>query len=843
LLDGGGEPHVTDFGLAKRVEDASKLTQTGASVGTPSYMAPEQVRAEKQLTTGVDVYGLGAVLYELLTGRPPFQAKTPFDTFMQVLEREPAAPRSLRREISRDLETVCLKCMDKRPERRYESANALADDLERWLKGEPIVARPIGRWERAAKWVGRNKGLSAGLVAAALALVVGAAVSTWQAIVARAAADRAERLVYAAKLALAQRAFQDHNAALGLSLLQECPEELRNWEHRHLWTRFSSKQTFQQGASGVHSVCFSPDGKRLASAGFREVKIWDLATGQVVLTLKHKGSVTSVCFNPEGTRLATASWDQDINPSEAVTKSYVKVWEAATGREVYSLGGHKGLVSCVSYSPDGRRLATGTGNIYANAGAGLGEVKIWDAATGQETFTLNGHTGAVVSVQFGPDSARLASAGMDGKLTIWDAHKGQPWRELSIYQGTACFSRDGTRLAAPVWDGVQVCEVETGREVFKLPGRSKSTLTLVCFSPDGTRLAVTADERLSVWDAAKGRHLFDLVGHSGPIRSISFGPDSRRLASASLDDTVKIWDADRGQEVIATKLTEQASRELTRAHFSPDGKRVASGTFDTMARIWDTAASQEILALPANADQRSCVCFSPDGKRLASASRDGHTVRLWNVGNGQELFILKGHASLVDEVCFSPDGTRLATASWDQSLKIWDAATGQPLLVLVGHEASVSRVSFSPDGKRLASAGLDQTLRIWDPATAREIVTIKGLANPTTVCFSPDARRVVASDNATIKVWDAESGREVFTLKNHTNQVTSVCFNPDGTRLASASRDKTVKIWDAVNGHEVLTLREHTGDVICVRFSSDGNNLFSLSSDGTVIVWQAKTTQ
>jgi tRNA A-37 threonylcarbamoyl transferase component Bud32 len=275
LLDTTGEPHVTDFGLARRVDGTSGLTQSGAIVGTPAYMAPEQVRAQRQLTTGVDVYSLGAVLYELLSGKPPFQANTPFDILMQVLDNDPALPRSLRPEVDRDLETISLKCMHKAAESRYESAAALAEDLERWLAGEAIRARPTSRWERATKWVRRNKGLSVGLAAALVALVVGTAVSVWQAIAARVAAgvaeeqrDRAELLVYVGKLALAQREVEDNNADVALELLDQCAPNLRGWEHRHLLARYGGKLTLLGHEDDVQSVCYRPDGKRLASASW-----------------------------------------------------------------------------------------------------------------------------------------------------------------------------------------------------------------------------------------------------------------------------------------------------------------------------------------------------------------------------------------------------------------------------------------------------------------------------------------------------------------------------------------------------------------------------------------------
>jgi serine/threonine-protein kinase len=209
LLDEEGQPHVTDFGLARRVDEVSDLTQSGAIVGTPSYMAPEQARAEKTLSTAVDIYSLGAIFYELLVGQPPFRGDGPMETLLAVMQREPESPRRLNPNIDRDLETVCLKCLQKEPERRYESAAALAEDVERWLRGEPILARPATAAEQLTKWV-RRQPLVAGLAGAVIAsLVIGTVVSWLLAVHAREQASAARDSATDAK----REAFRADNEA------------------------------------------------------------------------------------------------------------------------------------------------------------------------------------------------------------------------------------------------------------------------------------------------------------------------------------------------------------------------------------------------------------------------------------------------------------------------------------------------------------------------------------------------------------------------------------------------------------------------------------------------------
>jgi WD40 repeat protein/tRNA A-37 threonylcarbamoyl transferase component Bud32 len=837
LLDGQGQPHVTDFGLAKRVQGAAGVTQTGAIIGTPSYMAPEQARAEKGVTTAVDVYSLGAILYEVLTGRPPFRAATPLDTLLQVLEQEPPRPRSLHANLDRDLETICLKCLEKEPRKRYDSAAALADELERWQTGEPIRARPVRAVERGWRWCRRNPAVASLLGSLFLVLTLGTVVATLFGLQAKREARVARHREYAANMLLTQTAWEQHQVGRFLQLLEEQKprageEDLRGFEWHYWRTRFQRGHVTLKGhTGGVDSVAWSPDGKRLASGGNKDrtVKVWDARTGQELLALKgHTGWVLSVAFSPDSQRVASASPRQ------------VKVWNTATGQETFTLEGH----APVAWNSDGLRLAS----------AGLNNtMKLWEAASSKELLSLQGDPSLVYSVAFSPDGQRLASAGHDNTVRLWEVASGQELRALKGHAGlvsSVAFSPDGRRLAsASWWDGtVKVWDAVSGQEDLTLKGHADAPQS-VAWSPDGQRLASGSIEgAVIVWDAATGQAAITLRGHRGGVSSVAWSPDGQRLASGSGDGTVKVWDVESGQEDLTLKGHTDTLQSVA---WSPDGQRLASGSSDKTVKVWDAASGKEALTLKGHTGYFQSVVWSLDGKQLASGNGD-ITVKVWDAVSGQETptvteHTVKQNVMALRSVAWSLDGKRLASYSgrtFRAEMQVWDVSAGQKAFALKGQTGIVTSVAFSPDGKRLASGSEDGTVKVWDARTGQELLALKGhTAWVTSVAFSPDSQRVASTSPGLVKVWDAATGQETFTLKGHTGEVRSVAWSPDGKRLASGSWDRTVKVWDAATGLEVLTLKGHTAWVTCVSWSPDGKRLASGSSDGTIKLWDASWSE
>jgi serine/threonine protein kinase len=559
LLTEAGVPKISDFGLAKLLV-GGRAVQTVSRVflGTPSYVAPELIGGKvQQLGPPADVYGLGGILYQALTGRPAFRAETALETLHLVQTAEPVPPGRLRPGLPRDLETICLKCLQKESHQRYATALDLAADLKRFLRGRPIQARPIGLWERGLRWT-RHRPTATALLGVMVALVVlscGLVGWQWQRAEtalgeasARAQAEaraREERdaALYFKNIVQAERECADHNSERVEELLAACPVRLRGWEWYYLKDLrdncFASLPGHAQGSTGV---AFSPDGKLLATAGMDgTVKLWSTATRRQLLTLGgHTEAVQAVAFSPDGRWLASAGQDQSV-----------KVWDAATGRELLTFAGHEGPVWSVAFSPLEEASPGKLGRWLASAGQDQ-SVQVWDAATGKVRYTLHGHTKRVTAVAFSPDGRWLASASGDQTVKIWDA--------------------------------------TSGRELFTLRGH-RGAVGEVSFSPDGRRLASAGDDQaVKVWDAVSGRELFTLRGHQGRVHGLAFTPTGRRLVSGGCDKTLKLWDMTTGLEVLTLHGCKESVAGLA---FSPDGRRLASAGGEGTIQVWEALSYPE----------------------------------------------------------------------------------------------------------------------------------------------------------------------------------------------------------------------------------------------------------
>jgi WD40 repeat protein/tRNA A-37 threonylcarbamoyl transferase component Bud32 len=819
-------PKVTDFGLAKKLDDVSQTT-TGAVLGTPPYMSPEQAAGLTHATCpATDIYALGAILYECLTGRPPFKAATPVDTLWQVINDEPVSPRRLNRGVPRDLETICLKCLHKDPRQRYATAGDLADELRRFIDGRPITARPVGVLGRLGRWAKRHPLPALLSLAVVLALVAGTTVSLIFAALSdenarrhqesallaqtettekerqrqqavhkekqrRVEAERAEQQLYFARIGLARRDWDDALLAEAEHHLGLCPPPLRHWEHGYL-SRLCRGTPFV--ISGLDdnplSIQFDREGTRLLSAGSdRLVRIWDAVTGKETLVLRgHTEAVAMAVFSPDGRRVASVSVDKSL-----------RVWNAETGDEILRVD-LTGRASCVAYSPDGRKLLVSSGDPFKVGQPG--RVELFDASTGKLLLALVGHSDMVLSVAFTLEGDRIATGGYDRTVRLWNVENG---RETGIYRG------------------------HTG------------AVQGVCFSPDGRRLAsVSTDQTVKVIDTVTGQETLSLRGHVGFVREVAFSPDGQRIASGGSDHTVRVWDATSGEELF--RLRAHADH-VTGLAYCRDGRRLATIGNDRTIKVWNARVGPEAAVLASQDKQVRCLAFSPNGDRLAMGSGDG-TIKVFDPKSDGELFVCRGHTNTINDVAFSPDGLLIGSGAGDLTAKIYDGRTGQELLTYRGHQRGLTGLAFHPDGRRVATAGGDALVKIWNPRTGDEVLTIKA---PTwrlqRLAFSPDGQRLAVGCDNLVKVWDSNTGGEVATFAGHTKYVSALTFSPDGRSVASAGNDRIVKIWQAATGEEQMSLKGHAGAVSALAFSSDGLRLASAGHDRTVKLWDTRTGQ
>ncbi|MCI0639307.1 MAG: protein kinase [Gemmataceae bacterium] len=845
------QPRITDFGLAKLLDGQPQQTHSGHLLGTPTYMAPEQAEGRGQIGPAADVYALGVILYELFTGRPPFQADSGLATLLLVRKEEPVSPSRLRPKLPRDLETICLKCLEKEPTKRYAAAQDLADDLRRFLNAEPIRARPIGALGRVAKWI-RRRPATAALVAvstlAALLLLTVLVISdvqirekqkqTENALQSTTEAknhlaqalDREWQTQYLYRIRLAYMSWQEANVMQAQEFLTSClpkpgQKDLRGWEWHYLQRLCHPELLLVRtdNSNKAFAVTFSPDGTRVVLVqDDKTVSVRDVASGNVLRTLPGFSSIprsnSQAAVSPDGKLLALAGYPNHV----------LKVWSLEDGRE---LRNHRG--DQLAFSPDGKSLAAAdfqdnTVRVYdAGTGAELrscrlpldrlcslvfradglwvaspnskeSTIQIWNADTGERCFELRDEATFVTCLAFAPDGQRLASADGSGNVKLWNMRLGQLEAAFARHpapMSCVAFSPDGRRLA--VGDSVGSLKIldTNGHELLTLRGHLRS-VSAIAFSPDGSLLASAGLERMAVWHVTKDPEAFVFRGHEGFVRSLAFA-QLGRLASVGGDGTVKVWEPATGR-VLLDLPTRMGG--LQQVMFSPDGDRLLvcdrSGRgkqLDAVGRVLETFNAPKDKMRWAGA-----VC--PQWACLASVDF-ANSIKLWDWKASKLLFTLTGHADSINAVAFSPDSLRLASASNDRTVQLWDTATGSELFTLRGHDGNVQCVAFSWDGRLLASAGNDKLIRVWDVSRGKEIMRIRnrfGRNLVNAVAFSPDGRRLASSGfDPTVTLWDVETGEEALTLRCQRMGIGTLAFSPDGRYLAAASNDATVTVWDA----------------------------------------------
>ena len=830
LIDASDQPHITDFGLAKRLTGDSELTLTGQVLGSPNYFAPEQA-AGRQAEVGPtsDVYALGAMLYHLVTGRPPFQAESLTTLLRQVIETEPVAPRLLNASVPRDLETICLKCLEKEPARRYATAQALADELGRFLRGELVLARPMGPTSKIWRWCRRKPALATALGAVFLMAAVGFAgiLTQWR----RATTSElfSRQNAYASDMNLAQRALAADEVGLAASLLDKhrptskSATDLRHWEWRYLWQLCQPDMSFslRRDSAPVGAVAVSQDGRLLAvKTGGDKVTLWDLTTGRPMRELPAPGWIRAMTLSPSGGVLAVSRSKRGDSPA-------VEFWDlhSPTPTLTRTLSPSSPVIS-LAFSPDGKRLAT----LYDQ---GTAEVSEWES--NRSITNLNaapfrrGGTGVVV---FSPDGNRLAVGADYGWLQVVNLRSG----------------------------AVRTIETQT------IDG-----VSALAFSPDSQLLAAGfayTSGTVGLWDSDSGEPRGQLTNATAWVRALAFTPDGRRLAAASVNGTIRIWNvAERTEEVC---LRGHPAEGLALA-FQADGRTLASGCGEGGVCLWDLAATNRISAhtslaishgftpnaprqnftpgaLDPKVVSRLGLAFTPDSQSFITTDPDG-TLGVWDTRTMQQAESLPMLGSNCWGVALSPDGHWLAVGDAAGKVHIWDWKTRQLVASFVVPFEWCGGLRFSHRGGFLLAKvrfnNLALSLKIWKTGGWEELplrgIRVEAL---TAVDCSPDDRFLALGyTDGAVTLRSVASGQDETTFGKHRGAVNEVFFSPDGRGLVTTSGDGSVRLWDVATGRELAELPGHSGWVWGATFWGDSRRVATggTSARDAVILWDTVT--
>ena len=860
MLGPFGEVLVMDWGLAMPTEDhPSRETFPEARAGgTPHYMAPEMADGTERVDRRSDVYLMGAMLFEIVTGKPPHALDLPEgprrERVLAVLDavaNNVIAPT----DKTGELLDIARKAIATEPADRYQTVPEFQAALREYLSHEESIELADRAAARLA--AGRQSGEYTEFSRARFGFET--ALEEWPQNVRAAEGLQATRFDYS------RTAFDRGDLDLALSLIDESDSkqnelgtsirqaivdrDARQQQLRRL-RRISLAASLTVAVVAIGAaVWINSERSKALVAQQEEAAQRELAerSEQEALQQRQVAESERSKAEDERQRAIIAQMAAEESEQKATAAEAEAIREANNARRNLRIaeqngyysdmlllnqswaeansGQFKSLLDQYRDREDLRgfewayweRLAqtellslaatraysrgvefSSDGNLLAFVGPDR-TVKILDMATGQELLSLTGHTSSIVNLSFNPDGKRLASASDDKTIKVWDIVK--------------------------------------GKEVFTLKGHSAQVRD-VSYSPDGAQFAsASGDETIKIWDAVTGENTRTLTGHRGTVHCAAFSPDGTRLASSGEDNTLRVWDISTGQETLNLKYGDGAHNAVS---FSPDGALLAA-TFNNEILILDSVTGQEIRRMSGHSSNIFDVSFGSDGKRLASASFD-RTVKVWDSATGQQTLTIKGHKGPVVGTSFSPDGTRLATASTDGTVKVWAAVDSPDALVLNARRLVSRCASFSPDGKLLAVSDWNDSVRVWDTAAGQNISTVGNVGHVRCLSFSPDGRLLACGgDDNLVTIRDAATLKVKLQLKAHTSPVTGVSYSPDGTKLVSASRDKTLKLWDATTGQELRTLSGHAADVIDVAFSADGTRLASASIDKTVRVWDANT--
>ena len=865
LLGADEQPRITDFGFARHThsdaagEASGEITRTGQMLGSPGYAAPEQALGGTA-DARTDVYGLGAVLYHLLTGRPPFQGPTVDSILLQLRENDPLPPRQLNPTVPRELETICLRCLHRDSTHRYATALEVAEDLARFLEGVPVHARPAAPAEKFWRWCQRRPAIAALTGLLLLAVTVGG-VSVFRQMRRAQTAEGQARVAEADALAEARTAraaayrsnvrMAAHELPRGRSPGFELiaadeagTRSLRGWEWNYLRTLAPQGELLMTDPKGreIYSAQFSPDGLHFAAASSRgEIWVWETGSRKLLRTIQaHVRGIGGIAWHPDSRRLASASGDRTV-----------KLWDALDGKELQKLPHFESTPWVLTWHPDGTQLGVG---------GHPREFSVWEMETGKKVAAWPMPSGTdKASWNPSGDSIALRRSGDETALRLLDAQHAPTQQVVKATEIPSAFAwhPDGRRLAIATRQGqVRIVDPKASGPDEWERQTGLGTIYSLAFSRDGRRLlAGSADGLLQIWDWPRNELLQTITAHQTAVERISSAADL--ILTCGHDGTVRLWDL---PERASGPRTLDAGGAVRSLQWSADGTLQAvvlnrrGANWQASFPQWPATSTNRILSGTVTGALNSVGAWSRDGTRLATFDARGQ-LEIRTAATGEMLRRIKTARPGWD-VSWNHAGDRCAVFAADvKSTMLCDPTEGTlgpalaacPALAFPFEDATAC--AWSPDGRQLLMSGMKT---IYDTDTGRALLTWPDYdtvwdTHPGFVMtwdWHSDGQRVaLGTHTGMVEIRAATDGRVIRSRRIHSGLVHGVRRHPTEPRLATASRDGTVKILDAETLEELLTLPNHGGDVRAVAWSRDGKTLASGGADGRILLWDTRSVK